>query len=248
MGNLTNHLTKVLLGLVAVVGCSRCAPPKETPYVPLVFSQDYTLKASEGPWNGKRVILIHGFRLNRTNYEVMPFSDLVARLRLAGYEVITFDLPYGMPYHFIDGGVQYRRLFEEQLRGIVARVRADRGPDSSFLVGGFSWGGLHALMGQVLAPDLFSSYFAILPVTDMSAVSELSTVEAPHFNPLREDLSPYSGLISYGTRDERVNFRLTQELVRQTAPLRLTVIEYPGLGHQTTPQAVTDTLTWILTQ
>lgn len=233
-------LIYILLALLLV----SCGKKHEVP--PLSFNTSYTAYSSTVASNGKRVYLIHGFRGNRSAYEQPVFKPFVEDLNGAGYEVITFDLPYTYPDYFKDGGYNYRAGFESQLRTIEAKVNMDRGAMYN-IVGGFSFGGLHSMMAMSIAPDLFTAYFAILPVVHMDALIEMQGTVAPAFNPLNEvaTLEQHSGLITWGTHDLRVNFNYSIELVNLMDQTNLTTHEYVGLDHTSTPQVVLDTLTWV---
>jgi alpha-beta hydrolase superfamily lysophospholipase len=222
-----------------------CAKKDETP--PLVFDTSYTKTEPTIASNGKRVYLIHGsLKYSRAQWEHPVFKPFVDALTADGFEVITFDLPHFYPEYFHDGGANYRAKFENQLRTIVANVELDHGHLDN-IVGGFSFGGLHSMMAQADMPDVFNAYFAILPVVEMTALTELKGMASSHFNPKNEVavLETKRGLISWGTQDFRVNYQHSIDLVNLMDPTNLTAIEYVGLNHNTTPQVVADTLAFV---
>lgn len=232
----------VLLLLLVLTACG-----KKEPVPPLVFNTSYTRYEALNVSNGKRVYLIHGFRGDRSAYEHPVFKPFVDDLTASGYEVITFDIPYTFPDYFNhDGGASYRAKYEEQLRTIEAQVNTDHGLLTN-IIGGFSFGGLHSMMGMSIASDLFVGYFAILPVVHMDALVEMQGTVAPLFNPMNElaTLEQYPGLISWGTNDLRVNYQYSIDLVAMLNPANVTGIEYVGLDHTTNSQVVQDTLDWI---
>lgn len=234
----------LLLSLIVLVGVG-CSKKDKVP--PLVFNTSYTQYPSQIASNGKRVYLIHGFRGDRSAYEHPVFKPFVDDLTASGYEVITFDIPYTYPDYFNhDGGASYRAKYEEQLRTIEAQVNLDHGLLTN-IIGGFSFGGLHSMMGMSIASDLFVGYFAILPVVHMDALVEMQGTVAPLFNPMNElaTLEQYPGLISWGTQDFRVNFLYSVDLVNLINPANLTAIEYVGLDHTTNAQVVADTLAYV---
>jgi hypothetical protein len=94
----------------------------------------------------------------------------------------------------------------------------------------------------MIAAPYFDGWFAHLPVVRLDALVEMSGVgDVPAFNPQFQTLSG-RGRISWGTSDTRVDWRLAQALQTDTTVDR---VEYPGLGHETTPQAIDDILSWL---
>lgn len=235
-----NNIFKILM-FVSVVGLAlslTACSGELTP--PLVFKTDYTIFQAAGT---KRVYLMHGFRSSRHQYDIEPFKSFVDDLVAQGIEVVTFDTPYAYREYFLmDGGANYRKMYKEQLETIVADVEANYGVKRSFS-GGFSFGGLHAMMANVLLPNKFEAFFAALPVTDISALKEMKNVNAHQFNPLLEDMSQLTGMVSWGTNDERVNYRLSIDLVNNNS--NLIGIEYAGLEHESTLQVTGDAANFI---
>jgi hypothetical protein len=195
---------------------SACAEKIEVP--PLKFDTSYTIQ-KPAVSNGKRAYLIHGsISYDRSQWEHPAFRP------------------------FIDGLLN--QGFEAQLRAIYADAELNHGHMNS-ITGGFSLGGLHSMMAAVDCADLFPAYFAILPVVRLDALSELKGLNFEHFNPelLVSDLQNVNGLISWGTRDYRVDWTLSRTLSSQLP--HVTAIEYNGLDHTTSPLVVADTLIWI---
>jgi alpha-beta hydrolase superfamily lysophospholipase len=221
---------------------SACAEKIEVP--PLKFDTSYTIQ-KPAVSNGKRAYLIHGsISYDRSQWEHPAFRPFIDGLLNQGYEVVTFDRPDLRREYFIDGGAEYRQGFEAQLRAIYADAELNHGHMNS-ITGGFSLGGLHSMMAAVDCADLFPAYFAILPVVRLDALSELKGLNFEHFNPelLVSDLQNVNGLISWGTRDYRVDWTLSRTLSSQLP--HVTAIEYNGLDHTTSPLVVADTLIWI---
>lgn len=228
---------------ILLISCS-----KKEPVPPLIFDTSYTRHESTIASNGKRVYLIHGsLRYDRSQWDHPIFKPFVDGLTSNGFEVITFDLPHFYSEYFFDGGLNYRAKFEQQLRTIIENAELVHGHMNS-IVGGFSFGGLHSMIAMADISDIFTAYFAILPVVEMTALSELKNMPSSHFNPKNEVhiLETKPGLISWGTQDFRVNYQHSIDLVNSMDQTKLTAIEYVGLGHETTTQVVNDTLTFVL--
>lgn len=233
--------------IVALIGVLLVSCGKKDRVPDLRFDTSYTLYSPTVPSNGKRVYLIHGsLKYSRVQWEHPVFKPFVDNLVANGYEVITFDLPHFYSEYFYDGGLNYRAGFQNQLRTIISNVETDHGVMNS-IVGGFSFGGLHAMIAMSDISDIFQAYFAILPVVEMTALTELKGMASTHFNPKHEIavLETKPGLISWGTLDFRVNYQHSIDLVNLMNPANVTAIEYVGLDHTTNPQVVADTLTWI---
>jgi pimeloyl-ACP methyl ester carboxylesterase len=238
---------KALLMIFISILLSACAEKIEVP--PLSFDTSYTIEKPTAS-NGKRAYLIHGsISYDRSQWEHSAFRPFIDGLLNQGYEVVTFDRPTIHREYFIDGGLEYREGFENQLRTIYADAELNHGSMTS-ITGGFSLGGLHSMIAAVDCADLFTAYFAILPVVRMDALSELQGMPLGFFNPQIHaiELSQMSGLISWGTLDYRVDWTQSRDLsagISNINASNLTAIEYVGLDHSTTPKVVADTLAWI---
>ena len=91
-------------------------------------------------------------------------------------------------------------------------------------------------------------WVAILPVTKLSALKEFAGIPNPgHFDPFSaaEQLRGTKGFISWGTADDRVDYRLTKALHELVASPSIHHIEYPGLGHETKEFLITDSVRWV---
>src|SRR5574343_564254 len=177
-----------------------------------------------------RIYLAHGFGGNKDTYKNEPFKSWIQDLNLKGYDVVAYNLPS------LDllkaSSFLYRHEFKRTMIILFSNVESSYGHLPS-ITGGVSFGGLHAMMSKILLPNYFDSYFAHLPVTDFTALDELKTFDSTYFNPLNEykDLIDKNGLIIYGNIDERVNFRLTIDLI--TRINTTSYIELP-IGHTST--------------
>lgn len=211
------------------------------------ITQDLTV-----PFNGKRIYLLHGFLGNRHFWDNGIYKTLKQDLINSGYQIITFDLPYTKDYFFFDGGKLYRKLYEQQVRAIKQNVEQELGLASKNIIGGFSFGGLHSLMGQALMSDLFESYFAVLPVVRLSAIKEMQGISTEHFNPVSEiqTFNTKSGLLIWANNDTRVGNEYTEALFNKLINMGAPVSYYEsiGTGHAMTMNILNETKNWLSLQ
>lgn len=198
-----------------------------------------------------RVFLAHGFGGDRMVYENAPFSGWRLDMQLKGYEVVTYNQPaWDFKYFSTDSGLAWRNAFDQFLVYMVNKVNAEHGviPNIS---GGVSFGGLHAMMAMELHPELFDAWFGAVPVTDYTALVELQNGSSTHFNPFLElnILRSKPGFLHYGEQDERVNFRLTIDLINQIelAPNQLTWMSLGQTGHASTEENLGYITDWLET-
>jgi hypothetical protein len=224
---------------------------KPAPVVPalaggcsLAFSTSVAYHAPTGTPSGKRIYLFHGYNSPGMWTSSTPL-DLVNGLKADGHEVVLPVLPDGQTCFFANGGWQYREQFIAALNTIKASVETAHGPATKNIVGGISYGGLHAMMAAA-STGHFTGWFAHLPVTRVDALTELSGVgDAKRFNPFFDvgSLKDTNGFITWGTADTRVNYLLTVALASQMG----SVIgqPYPGQDHYTNATNVADMRTWV---
>jgi predicted esterase len=235
----------LILALIASLSIS-CS---HTSVAPMVFDNTYNvLKDDSVAFNGKRIYLIHGFRGNSSSYTRGNLKVLTDYLMANGYQVITFNLPYTERYFFEDGGLAYRNLYKTRLEELRAQVDTDLGPAAKNIIGGFSFGGLHAMMGISITTGLFDSYLAMLPVTRINVLAEMSGINSDQFNPFFEEnvLKNFSGKMCWGTADMRVDYRLTITLASDLTGLgaNLDTTEFVGLGHDSSIDVINASITW----
>lgn len=178
-----------------------------------------------------------------------PPKDLLNGLLAAGDEAVLFTgVPDGVSCFFTNGGWQYRTQFIAMLNAVKQSVEAVHGTATKNLVGGISYGGLHAMMSAATT-GWFKAWFAHVPVTYINALTEYSSVgNVPQFNPFYDvsALKNTTGWISWGTADTRTNYLLTQQLAWRMGS-SVTKMGYTGETHDTTEQNVTDILSWAST-
>jgi predicted esterase len=93
--------------------------------------------------------------------------------------------------------------------------------------------------------DQVTGYFAFIPVIDPGALSWFAGLKTPHFNPLQEIPRLHEkGFLAWGTKDEVVNFRLTEKLYEKlkAAQAPVTGIAYEGQDHSLNSRMIHDVL------
>jgi len=199
---------------------------------------------------GKRLIFIHGtidgdhtMLLESPQYHKI-ITDLVA----AGWQVILFDCPPKTANSFFDGGKAYKEAYIAKLRQALDWAETNVGHVTTNVIGGVSWGGAHALIGAALVPD-FNAYFGLLPLTQISWLTELRGISTPSFDPfsLVPQLASKRGYFEYGTADFRVNFTLTMNLISMLQQWQAPVSykAYEGIGHSA-PANIDSLTQWVL--
>lgn len=212
----------------------------------LSFSSAFTFKAPTGATSGKRLYLFHGLNSSASYWESEPYLSMINAFRSAGCEVIAFNLPTAQTCFYSTGGWQYREDFNAMINTVINTVEASHGAALKSIIGGVSYGGLHAMMGTAIN-GRFCAWWAHLPVVRVDALTELTGVgNAQGFNPQFEveALGGKPGMIGWGTADTRVNWALAKDLADKL-PNTVTKHEYPGLDHTTNSQGVADIVAWV---
>jgi hypothetical protein len=203
-----------------------------------------------GTPSGKRVYLYYGLNSGGLSmWSNAPYSTMVANFRADGHSVVLASEaePQVAPCRFTNGGGQYREAFNSAINTMMNTVESTYGAADTNIIGGVSFGGLHAMMGATIS-GRFAAWFAHVPVVRIDALTEFSSVgDVKKFNPQYEvvGLSAKPGLLTWGTTDARVNYLLTIDLANQL-PETVEKIGYAGMGHTTTSQSVADIRAWVL--
>lgn len=212
----------------------------------LAFDNGYTHKAPTGAPSGLRVYLYPGFNQTAAQWQSSPFNGFVSNMLAAGHELVYLVPPSAQPCLFTNGGWQYREEFVAQLNAAMSAVEAAHGPAQVNGAGGFSWGGIHAMIAKASSSRI-GFWFAHVTVTKPSALTELASVgDVFRFNPFFEvpALAPSKGFISWGTQDDRVHWQYTKELADRLSG-SVTKVEYPGLDHSTNSQGIADVVDFV---
>lgn len=198
----------------------------------------------------KRLYITHGFGGNKDVYDTEPFADWIINIRQACFEIVSYDLPRGdYNRHFVNGGLDYKNSFVAYLTSLKSSIEQSRGLADINLVGGVSFGGLHSMMSVELIGG-FDGFFSLKPVTDYTALYELTEkTTSENFNVFNDyqNLAPVRGLIIYGDQDYRVNYRLTLYLKELLDALPSSNVSFVGLteGHSSNPQNLQIIMNWI---
>lgn len=178
----------------------------------------------------KRLYMTHGFGGNKDVYDNYPFAPWLESLRSSCFQIISYDLPYGdFVNHFANGGLDYKNNFIAYITGLKSEIEVAHGAVDTNIVGGVSFGGFHALMTIELVGAGFDGFFALKPVTDYTALYELTEkTTSTYFNAFNDcqQLGTKKGLIIYGSQDNRVNWRLTDYLKLKLQNDNLTSVEF----------------------
>jgi hypothetical protein len=198
-----------------------------------------------------RLYLAHGYGGDLTTFENEPFNSWRQQLQQQGIEVVTYNLPKQDAANFKSekAGV-YRAFYQSLLKRMTESIDAKYGKCAVNISGGVSFGGLHAMMNVALHPGYFQSWMAIKPVTDYTALTELKKTDSSKFSPFNEThaLVKLPGFIVFGDNDERVNFRLTENLVEKIGNRGLTWVSMSGEDHATTQADLDNASQWIASQ
>lgn len=212
-------------------------------------SSNYTVYEPTSESNGKRLYLIHGtLRADRLVWEKPIYKSLVIKAQAQGFEVITFDRKHFYADLLQDGGLEYRAFFKNQMESIVAEVESNRGQLEN-IVGGVSMGGLHAMMAIADMPEKFTAFFAVHPVIELNALSELSQMTSEHFNPKNEVsvLETKKSYIARSDRDEVVNEQHIVDMIGMLNNQDLDTEVFNGVNHRTTYEIMSSVANWLET-
>ena len=194
-------------------------------------------RMQRGKPSGTRIYLFHGLRSDRSYWGDEPYRQFVEARLAKGDELLIPALPYAEAGLFRDGGASYCRAFIQWMRDLDARLpKAER-----TYTAGTSYGALHAAIAAAEMPDV-EAYVAIVPVVDISRLPEFwmvsndrctQAVYADHMKP---------GLVIYGDSDERAGSDL---IARSVVEAHAESKVYPGLGHETTDEALDYASRWL---
>lgn len=183
-----------------------------------VFPNSYKVYSADSSCtDSKRIYITHGFGGNKSVYDEAPFVTFFNNLRASCFQIISYDLPYGdFTVHFSDGGYTYSQNFQEYILNLKAEIETTYGQAQINIAGGVSFGGFHSIMAIELT-NAFDGFFALKPVTDYTALEELSQLSSAGFNAFNNvaKLSQTKGLIIYGLQDYRIDYTKTIELENQ---------------------------------
>lgn len=200
----------------------------------------------------RRILLFHGVNSSHEMFLEPPFDEMSAALLDAGFQLVLMEVIDSrvsaecFAAEFVEHGAVYRHRWRARLEAALDDMDALYGP-SVTIIGGFSLGGLHSLMGAELLPERFQGYFAFKPVVELARLSEYAAIDASRFDP-RENpaaLRAIPGFLSWADDDPRVGPDLTRALCPDVGA---TCASYPGTAHSTNPDGVSDLTDWLLSR
>lgn len=232
-------LVQSLLVASMIFSSLSCAISKiDYPFAPQQpFVQTYKVF---GSFTGKRILLTHGIWGNDNQYESGSLKDLRDGLVAHGYQVITFSYPYTEPSILYDAGLAYRNEYLNFLEWVITDTESRFGAATELDIGGYSFGGLHAIIGAANLP--FNRYLAMLPVTNLTATNLLGDLSDTYFDAFQElpALGGKPGMVVTSHSDQILGYQNAQAFAVQAGA---DYHDYaPGNGHSVTPEMVQDIL------
>ena len=259
----TTHLSIILIFTFFIMSCSNSTSiggssqqkeqnsNKQEPIA--VFPNSYKIYAADPSCiTTKRIYITHGFGGSKEVYDTDPFIQFFNNLTAACFELISYDLPYGdFKVHFTQSGLIDKNNFKAYIANLKTEIESSRGTVSTNLAGGVSFGGLHAMMTIELTDGLFDGFFALKPVTDYTALTELSELSSAHFNVFNQyqKLGQSRGYIVYGSQDDRVDWLKTDYLKYRLQADGLNGVDFDLLteGHSSNDTNLNMIYNWINT-
>ena len=235
-------LLLVLFCTIVLSACWGCGGPVAfvKPWVNPDFVKTYKVF---GPSTNKRIFLTHGVWSDDTQYDSGELNALRNGLVAKGFQVITFSYPYTEEGIFLDKAKQYRDQYHDFLQWLIDDTNLKQGPVTELDIGGFSFGGLHALIGSAMFP--FQKTIALLPVSDPERTSLFHGRASDYFNAFNEIevLSGKAEIITTSQDDNILGYENAQELSNE---IMSTYYQYTDChGHDVSASMVTDVLNWI---
>jgi hypothetical protein len=193
----------------------------DTVYRTLFTDSNFIYNNPRKKFSGKRLIFIHGCVYGNADHINCLMNTpvnvgFVESLSNLGWQVIEFDLPNKKQVsdYWSDGGSSYSKAYISKLTQVILWAEKNYGHCNNYVIGGISHGGLHSLYGAEKL-KVFKKYFAILPVTKLTLLTEFSSYEdVPYFDPTTdyESLLYSKGYMTWNTTDERVGYKDAEKM------------------------------------
>jgi pimeloyl-ACP methyl ester carboxylesterase len=236
---------RYILILFFISGCSNT---KFTNSMKIEWPHLYRVyEANQSCQYKKRIYMTYGFGSDLSNYESGEFKPWLDALNQTCHQVIVFSQPSQSTDNLKDGGLAWSIAYNSYLGKLYDEVNLKYGLVHTNIIGGVSFGGLHALMGAILRPDLFQVFFALKPVTDFQQLGELATIQDVYFNPLKNinSLRYLKGYISYDLSDNRVNGSLAQMLLQNIGSPTIYGQQFFNSGHNSNANNLMPSILWL---
>jgi pimeloyl-ACP methyl ester carboxylesterase len=190
----------------------------------------------------KRVVLSHGVWDSANFWNIGYGVDLRNALVAKGFQVITYTYPNTTDSTWDNGAVCYRKDFVDFSNWMISDLDSKYGPKTEMIFGGFSFGGLHSIIGASAIVKV-DRYFGMLPAVDMRVIYK--NVNMKHFNAKSEQaaLANKDGLIISGDQDTVANHLLSEQWAAEMGNI---VTHYNvNIDHRLNQEVIDHVLDWI---
>lgn len=234
----------VVLGIVLILmsGCAGCGSSNRNQIGGSDFKFINTYKVF-GPNSNKRIFLTHGIFGDDTQYDSGDLLVLRNGLIAKGYQVFTFSYPYTNASVFRGQWEAYFFAYNDFMQWMIQDINRIYGIPIEMNIGGFSFGGLHALIASAFFP--FNKCVGILPVTDPSQYDLFWKLDAKYFNAFNyiSQLHSKPIMITSSQDDSLLGFQNAQLLSNQIGANYRNYND--AHGHNTSPQMIQDILNYL---
>lgn len=205
------------------------------------------------PQGTRRVLLIHGMTTDHIQWCHDEPSGLVDHMWREGWQIIMIDLPatkgnsWQPLYDLLTP--TYRGNFQHTVDTVFAYADTNLHPVTETIVGGISWGGLHALMTAAVEPSV-SAYFTFIPVVDIIALHGFENYGLSNFAPANEIpyLATKKAFVYWGDADAVVDSNIQTSFVTTLQNYPNTIVEahkQAGLGHALNDEMFNEAKVWV---
>lgn len=174
------------------------------------FEKTYTV---QGTNNGERIILFHGIFGSSASFDGGAGKRLVDALLADGKQIVTVSYPMTTNGMFYNGGRLYRERFKSFMSWLINDLDTNQGTAAKNIVGGFSFGGTHAILTAVDNSTYFDNVVAVAPALDIRTVIPSYLCESnTHFNLLSEadNIQTLNAYVTIGDADTIVHWKEVQ--------------------------------------
>lgn len=216
-----------ILLLSSLIGCGKPIETFQIEFDPALYTYAPSTLA-----NGKRVFLIHGMWGSHEMFEIGPYKTLKDALLSQGYEVVSFDCPTFTASLFRDNGSYYKSQLISRLNLAIEQANQAFGHTAKNILGGISFGGMHALVAMAEMPQ-FEAYFALIPLLQVSKLGYFPNVNNDGFKPEASSLLNRPGYIAWSSDDLVVDYTQAEQFHMELVNLGADITHevYANQGH-----------------